>query len=514
MKMRLPFSALAVFAITIACSRPAPAPAPEPIAATPIQTQTPPPVVIDTAAASRERAVAELERVARALGNVAAIGGNAIDITYSTGGPTGWQQSRVWSDTTSRNTGVQHFVADFAQQRGHIETVSNSPGPIRFIFRSAFDSTGGGRVDMMRWRNGDWTIPIAPAQARNALSTIERVAPHLAIRQAMRQATLRDGGERQRFGRSVRVVQWRDPANNQPIEMEIDPASGLPSGISGDNQGTWAELSDYRAVSGVLVPHTRRMYQGERLFSEHRIAQVDLQPNLDDSLFRVPPGYIPAPTTSAARATRIANNVYRLDDMPGGYHSAFVVRDTDVVVFEGPHSPVFTDTALRLIAGVAPGKPVTHVFVSHHHSDHVGGLGPYVARGAKVVTSAFIEEGVRRQLPDSLRARAQFITLNGSQTFGTGASRIVTYLVDNGHAAGNTAYYMPAHRVLFQGDLFFLPEVGPVTSAFSVTEELARVVEGAKLRVDQVVGVHGRTGTWADVRTSLELRKKDPNALR
>ena len=492
--------------LTTACSQPAadPAPAPAPIAT----------VAEDTAAASRQRAFAVLERTFEALGGLQTIRRvGSIDVTLNTSGPTGWQQSRRWDDSTSRNTGVLHYVLDGQRTRGHIETTSNSPGPIRFVFRTVVDTSGGGRVDMMRWRNGDWLIPIAKPAARSALSTLERLLPHLAVRQASEQPTLRDGGERDRDGRKVRVLQWRH-AHSPPIEMEIDQSTSLPVGITGDNAGTWTEYADYRAVEGIQVPHTRRVRSGGRIVSEQVIANVDVTPTLDDSTFTLPPGYVPAPTPGPARATLVATNVYRLDDMPGGYHSSFVVRDTDVVVFEGAHSPAFADTAMRLIAGVAPGKPVSHVMVSHHHNDHVGGLGPYVARGATIIVGAGLEEAVRRQLPDSLRASVQFMPVTHAQVIGSGASRIVAYPVPNGHADFNTAYYLPATRVLFQGDLFFLPEVGPVPTAFSVTESLASVVNAARLRVDHVVGVHGRSGTWADVVESLTKRQRDPNALR
>lgn len=51
-----------------------------------------------------------------------------------------------------------------------------------------------------------------------------------------------------------------------------------------------------------------------------------------------------------------------------------------------------------------------------------------------------------------------------------------------------------------------IPERGDVPPAFPVTEDIARVVRQRGLRVSQIVGVHGRTGTWAELETSLRRR--------
>jgi glyoxylase-like metal-dependent hydrolase (beta-lactamase superfamily II) len=80
---------------------------------------------------------------------------------------------------------------------------------------------------------------------------------------------------------------------------------------------------------------------------------------------------------------------------------------------------------------------------------------------------------------------------------------VAAYPVPNTHADGAVAYLVPAVGVLFQGDLFYIPERGDVPPAFEVTEALARVVRDAGLTVRQVVGVHGRSGTWAEVEQSL-----------
>ena len=52
-----------------------------------------------------------------------------------------------------------------------------------------------------------------------------------------------------------------------------------------------------------------------------------------------------------------------------------------------------------------PNKPIKYVVNSHHHFDHAGGLGPFVAEGAIVIThdvnKAFFEQTLLLHAPCS-----------------------------------------------------------------------------------------------------------------
>ncbi len=51
---------------------------------------------------------------------------------------------------------------------------------------------------------------------------------------------------------------------------------------------------------------------------------------------------------------------------------------------------------------------VDRVLVSHHHADHTGGLAPYVAAGAAIVSGAANVEFLRGRLPEAVRGAAKF----------------------------------------------------------------------------------------------------------
>ncbi|HEV2733899.1 MAG TPA: MBL fold metallo-hydrolase [Longimicrobiaceae bacterium] len=471
----------------------------------PVFAQQPAVSAADTVRASRARALQVLQAAAEALGGRDAVAGaRGYEVRYRGTVRNGWQQARRWTDTTAVNPNAVRVVLDAAGRRALRESVSDAPGGIRFSFLTVFDTAGARQVDLLRWRTGTDVTRGTAAQSRASLAGLERLLPHTAVRQGLAADSLRSAGETERDGRRLRAVRWTDAAG-RPATLWTDAATGIPAMVSGDGPGSTLEWSDYRTVDGLRVPHRQVVRAGGQVITDSRVERVDVRPALADSVFALPAGYADPPAPGDPRATRLAEGVYRLDGMPGGYHAAFVVQDDGVTVLEAPTSPQYTQAALRLIGETAPGKPVRRVLVTHHHSDHVAGLGPYVAAGATLVVGAGMEEAVRRQLPDSLRAAARFQGVAERASFGTGAVRVDVYAVPNTHADGNLAFYLPAARVLFQGDLFYVPERGPVPPAFPVTEALAKVIRERGLAVETVVGVHGRTGTMAEVRESLRL---------
>jgi flavorubredoxin len=88
----------------------------------------------------------------------------------------------------------------------------------------------------------------------------------------------------------------------------------------------------------------------------------------------------------------------------------------------------------------------------------VGGAGAYAAAGAVIAVGAGLSEAVRRQLPEAVRADAQFEEATSPASYGMGATRIDVYPVPNEHADGSIMSFLPGSGTLFQGDLFYIPE--------------------------------------------------------
>lgn len=301
------------------------------------------------------------------------------------------------------------------------------------------------------------------------------------------------------------AVSYTDPVGTV-VTVQLDGASGQPVSASpGEGANSSFEYGEYKRDGTLQVPQrlTNRNPGG---VEELRIAALDLRTALSSGDFELPPGYNNPPALGEPRAVKVAEGVFRVDGMPANYHTVFVVDGSEVSVFGAPQSPEWSAITLKLIRETASAARVTRVLITHHHVDHSGGLAPYVAEGATVVCGAGVDEFLRGRLPEAQRAAARFEVVTSSRTFGSGTNRIEAHPVPNEHADGSVAYYLPGSRVLLQGDLFYVPERGPVPAAFSVTSDLAHVPAARQLGVATIIGVHGRQGTMAKLRESLVRR--------
>jgi hypothetical protein len=134
----------------------------------------------------------------------------------------------------------------------------------------------------------------------------------------------------------------------------------------------------------------------------------------------------------------------------------------------------------------------------------------FIAEGATVVTTAanrpVIEHMAASQQNDRLgkSPRApQFLLLeNGRRTIGEGARRVE--LIDigpNPHAKEMVIAWLPQEKVVFQGDLFFVPNNdAPFGPPQPSTASFARKLRELGLPAERIAAVHGGTATVAQFR--------------
>ena len=112
-----------------------------------------------------------------------------------------------------------------------------------------------------------------------------------------------------------------------------------------------------------------------------------------------------------------------------------------------------------------PNKPIKYVVNSHHHFDHSGGLGAFVAEGATIIThnisKAFFEQSLaapRTVQPDKLAQSGKKATVEG-----VGDKRVLTdgtrtvelyHIQGNVHNDGLIMAYLPKEKLLIEGDAY------------------------------------------------------------
>jgi hypothetical protein len=260
-------------------------------------------------------------------------------------------------------------------------------------------------------------------------------------------------------------------ASGTPVWMGVDPATHLPAWtrriVPHVNLGDVAlttYFTGYVPFDSVQLP----------LGLMNRIDwrnQVTMLFQVDSYRLDIPPGQLPvfpAPTAPRAAAaaevtiTPLAKGVW---DVRVGNNGGPAIEFADhLVLFEANGSAAVTLARIDAANALVPGKQVTALVVSHHHFDHTAGLRAAVSRGLSVISHRG-NEGILRDMierpavvfPDEL-ARSphplRFTPVDEKLVLEDRTQRLEIYhVVNHAHMAHAVFGYVPAARVMMEGDL-------------------------------------------------------------
>lgn len=362
-------------------------------------------------------------------------------------------------------------------------TDSRWPGGIRFSFRQFGGGQGGAVVDLLRWREGNWISRKNPQQAHQDFTDQSYLLPALLQQQLQ-----------------VSAGQWQDRAGRL-VGISTNPAGQL---TVAQHQAARYEYFDYPDTGKDAQPARIKLYRNGQLSAEFSTSRREVAMPADwDQLASV---YQDKPKPVALTATQLAAGVYRIDGSPSGYHSSFVVGRDAVAVFDTPVSPDENSAIRQLIRQTSGNKPIRYIVLSHHHRDHIAGLPAYAADKPQVLVGAGGQAALVRQLGAEWQLLSREIGSN--TTLDLGLRQLQLWPLASSHARDMLVGFDGQSGTVFQGDLFYLPEAGPVPAAFAVGRELADLLKlqlGEQPAVQRLVGVHGRTGNWQEFQQSLQL---------
>lgn len=201
------------------------------------------------------------------------------------------------------------------------------------------------------------------AEYRNWLQLISYTILTEALERA---ATLRLIGHAVFQGRQQDVISFAT-AGGQAVTLYFDARTKLLTkheylytrNASGDTSRAYV-FTGYHDVGGMEVPGGRIGYNAGYLASEAAYTEIKFNQQPGESLFDLPAGLttlqVVEPETTV---NRLADDVYLLQSIPGGYNVLFVAFNGYVLVAEAPERDVrsgLSEQAIARIKETLPGK--------------------------------------------------------------------------------------------------------------------------------------------------------------
>lgn len=368
-------------------------------------------------------------------------------------------------------------------------THSEWPGGIVFAYRQFGTPNGGARVDIHKWRDGVWITRADAKKARQDYTDQSYLVPSLLLAQLdFASGTVVDPLHRQATDGAARAVEATFNEFGQLVSIRHPQA-----------RYDYLDYPDHNANS---QPSRVQIYRAEQLVADLTL-QVQVA-DLPSDYADITLPYTDKPAPAPLAATRLADGVYRVDGAPSGYHTGFVVGRDGVAVFDAPVDANEAGAVKALIQQIAPKQPIRYLVLSHSHRDHVAGLLALADPATQVITGQGADVALKRLFGAALRQ--PLTPIASATTLDLGDRQIAVWPLTSSHARDMLVSADVKSGTVFQGDLFYLPEVGPIPAAFPLTDELTQLLARHLPRWQRLVGVHGRTATPTDVKVSVQLR--------
>lgn len=298
-------------------------------------------------------------------------------------------------------------------------------------------------------------------------------------------------------------------------------------------------LGDWKSVGGARLAHSLSFRLGGR--EVQRLTYKEVTPNqaISAATFEVPEKFRTAALASASadvpyqwvlrrmflgrlldsdavyfppgggfKLVELAPNVQHV--VGGSANNLIVAMRDGIVVFDAPVNEGQSRWVIDAAKKKYPGKPISHLVLTHHHMDHTGGMRTYVAEGATVVVpapvKAYFEQVVQAPhtvAPDALQKQpraANIVEVKETMTLKDDTIELNLYNIPNPHSEGMLIGHVVRENIVWVTDL--ISPRGPIARN-PATVAVGNALRKYNISGATIAGGHGTTAKQADNQAAL-----------
>ena len=304
-------------------------------------------------------------------------------------------------------------------------------------------------------------------------------------------------------------VTYSKTINQTLVNLYIDKNTGLVSRVVtlhddelfGDAETAYS-YSTYVEVEGQFLALDIQIKKiNGKLVDEVHLTHPQLMQKVPALLDR-PENYAlkdPSPVPIELTTSRY-NDYLHLVQLKHTDDRALIVEFVDfLLVAEAPLNSENGELIISEARKIAPDKPIRYFVFGHYHPHYLGGIRPFVHKGAHIITSKQDQEYVSYLVnskhtlnPDSLHMQPKpliFEEIKDSLTISDGQTEMVIYYIGekSAHTLDYLIYYFPKDKILFEDDLVWIPEKGETGKADKRQAGLYRAIKDLGIEVHTII---------------------------
>ena len=404
-----------------------------------------------------------------------------------------WQNYNFQNPRPTADEAFREY--DLAGGAYYIKTISRYGGGYVFEFAHVGKDTTRYTWDVLRSRNGKALTRSGKRAFDAGIQLLQETYPYYALKAVLQSRDSLSLPAATTVRRHFKDGSYEDYGFDGYEQLKfIERVQGA--------QVTRKEFTHYTRQENLSYPKTVRLFLNKELTRVDEVGTMAINQAFNQSLLQLPEGYtIAAPVTASMKVSEIGKDVYLVEHVPGGRNVLFVAMNDYIVVTEAPLTNEVAQSIIDLIHRTVPNKPIKYVHLSHFHNDHCNGIRAFVAEGATVLATPATIAAVKTLIEDRsgrfTDALAKAPRTPGYEVFNKHYSlkdsghEIRFYEMANTHAQGMSFLYLPTEGIVYQGDLFSLPDDGTITPAIEITRDFHRFIKSNKLPVKRIIGHHG-----------------------
>lgn len=328
-----------------------------------------------------------------------------------------------------------------------------------------------------------------------------RYSPTLILSQA------RNFGAAEVPSHSAGHAVYRLTLNGSEVDLVIDRKSFLLDRVIvtrfddllGDVTNT-VRYADYATFRGLHYATAITVETLRNVTDDVQVSDPEFLPAISP-LIEPPPGFAPEPTAEdapTAVTSRVSDHVYAVELMPADSRAALIEFSDFFVALDVPLASRYGELVIAEARRIDPAKPIRYYGFGHHHPWAIGGVRPFVRIGATILAREEQVEYLRSivDAPHSLRPDSLFLHPKPLRlslldtcpviTDGTLELRAVHIGNTSRHTEDYSVYYLPQDRMVFDGDLTWIPKEKPVEKASGREKGLYDAIRREGLNVDHI----------------------------